>query len=85
MNEIRILGIQIYDRIKEAGLTQQILSKYAGCIKTRLRFHELNDAVCSRVGFVLLELAGDKDDWSQFEAELHAIEGLKVQKMSFVV
>lgn len=83
MNELRILGIQIYDRVKESGRTQKVLTEYGHCIKTRLGFHELNEAINSRVGFILLELAGKQSDWDNFEAELAKIGGLAVKKMSF--
>ena len=59
MKEQRIIGINVLDRIKEAGRTQQILSKYAASIKTRLAFHELSDDICRRKGFSILELTGE--------------------------
>jgi hypothetical protein len=83
MNEKRIIGINVLDRIKEAGRTQQVLSKYATSIKTRLGFHELSEDVCSRNGFVVLELTGKKSDWDNLENELNNIGGINIQKMSF--
>ena len=83
MKEKRIIGINVMDRIKEAGKTQKILSKYATSIKTRLGFHELSEDICSRNGFVILELTGEKTDWDQLENELNEIGGVNIQKMSF--
>ncbi len=83
MEEKRIIGINVLDRIKEAGRTQKILSKYATSIKTRLGFHELSDDICSRNGFVVLELTGKKSDWDNLENELNSIGGINIQKMSF--
>lgn len=83
MKEKRIIGINVLDRIKEAGRTQNVLSKYATSIKTRLGFHELSEDVCSRNGFVILELTGEKTDWDKLENELNEIGGINVQKMSF--
>ncbi len=40
---IKVLGIKIVDRIKEAGLTQEILSKHSAVITTRMGFHEVTD------------------------------------------
>ena len=40
---IKVLGIKIIDRIKEAGLTQEILSRHATVITTRLGFHEVTE------------------------------------------
>jgi hypothetical protein len=85
MNELRVLGIHVFDRIKEAGRTQKILSKYAFCIKTRMGFHELNADVCSRTGFIILELKGDAAKWEEFEKELMEIGGLDIKKMSFLL
>jgi hypothetical protein len=83
MTEKRIIGINVLDRIKEAGRTQKILSKYATSIKTRLGFHELSEDVCSRNGFVILELTGKKLDWDMLENELNEIGGINIQKMIF--
>lgn len=83
MKEKRIIGINVLDRIKEAGRTQMVLSKYATSIKTRLGFHELSEDVCSRNGFIILELTGEISDWDKFENELNEIGGINIQKMSF--
>lgn len=79
----KILGIQVYDRIKEAGKTQAVLTKYAHCIKTRLGFHELTENTCSRNGIIVLQLTGNLQDYQNFEGELNKIEGIKVQSMHF--
>ncbi len=83
MKEKRIIGINVLDRIKEAGRTQKVLSKYATSVKTRLGFHELSEDVCSRNGFIILELTGDNSKWDNLENELNEIGGINVQKMSF--
>lgn len=83
MHETRILGLLITDRIKEAGKTQVLMSKYARLIRSRLGFHELNDNVCSRVGIILLHLIGPPEEWDSFEAELRKVEGIELQVMSF--
>lgn len=78
-----ILGILVFDRIKEAGLTQQVLSKHADVIRTRLGFHELSETVCSRVGTIVLVLHGDPSKWEQLEEDLAQIGGIEIKKMSF--
>jgi hypothetical protein len=83
MNHLKIIGIQVLDRVKEAGLTQKALTRHANCIRTRLGFHELNDAVCSRTGLILLELCGDPQDQTNLENELKTIGGLNIQEMIF--
>ncbi len=79
----RLFGIKITDRIKEAGLVQKKLSDYGSVITTRLGFHELNDDLCSREGFMLLHLTGDNDECEELIAALNAIEGLFVSEMHF--
>ena len=83
MSEIRIIGLLITDRIKEAGRTQQILTKYAHIIKSRLGFHEVTEEVCSRVGVIILQLAGTRDECMNLEEELSQIGGVELQRMIF--
>jgi ribosome biogenesis SPOUT family RNA methylase Rps3 len=85
MKDIRILGLLITDRIKEAGRTQQLLSKFAHVIKSRLGFHEVTEDVCSRVGVIILQLAGDKEECLKLEDELKQIGGLELQRMVFTL
>lgn len=83
MKEMRILGLLITDRIKEAGRTQQVLSQHAHVIKSRLGFHEVSEDVCSRVGVIIVQLAGDLAECDRLEAELGGIGGLEIQRMAF--
>jgi hypothetical protein len=83
MQELRIIGLLITDRIKEAGLTQKVLSENAHIIKSRLGFHEVSEDICSRVGVILLQLRGKVADCDKLEKELREIGGIEVQKMSF--
>ncbi len=85
MNELRILGILIPDRVKDAVKIQQALTKYGCSIKTRLGLHEASSETCARNGLIILELTGKKEDWDALEKELMAVEGLKIQKMSFAL
>ncbi|MGA3014254.1 MAG: hypothetical protein ABSD71_09480 [Bacteroidales bacterium] len=83
MQELRIIGLLITDRIKEAGMTQQVLSQHAHLIKSRLGFHEVSEDVCSRVGVILLQLRGKPEECDKLENALRNIRGIEVQKMSF--
>ena len=67
---IKILTILVNDRIKEAGRTQELLTEFGNIIRSRLGFHEVSDKVCSRVGVIILHLAGNPKDWKAFEARL---------------
>lgn len=85
MKELRIIGLLITDRIKEAGRTQQTLTKYAHVIKSRLGFHEVTEDVCSRAGVVVLQLAGSIEESNKLEDELGQIGGIEIQRMVFIL
>jgi hypothetical protein len=80
---IKVLGIKIIDRIKEAGLTQEILSRHSDVITTRLGFHEVTEAVCSREAYIILHLNGDPADSEKLASELEALGGVELREMSF--
>jgi hypothetical protein len=80
---IKVLGIKILDRIKEAGLTQGILSRHASVITTRLGFHEVTDEVCSREAYIILHLNGDPSDSDELASELKALGGIDLREMIF--
>jgi hypothetical protein len=80
---IKVLGIKITDRIKEAGLTQGILSKHATVITTRLGFHEVTDEVCSREAYIILHLNGDPADTDKLASVLKKLEGIVIREMTF--
>jgi glycine cleavage system regulatory protein len=73
----------IKDRIKEANKTQAVLSKHGNIIKSRLGFHEVSESTCSRVGVMLLQLAGNNEDRQSFLKDLSAIEGIEIQQIKF--
>ncbi|MCX6268833.1 MAG: hypothetical protein NTW16_16025 [Bacteroidetes bacterium] len=85
MKDLRIIGLLITDRIKEAGRTQEALTKYAHVIKSRLGFHEVTEDVCSRIGVVILQLAGSREECARLEEELGKIGGLEIQRMVFTL
>lgn len=85
VEEIRVLGLLIRDRIKEAGQTQEVLTRNAHMIRSRLGFHEVSEDVCSRVGVIILQLSGKPEEWERLETELSAIRGIEVQRMVFTL
>lgn len=80
---ITILGIKIIDRIKEAGLTQSILSKHGAVITTRLGFHEVTDEICSREAYIILHLRGDQSEAEILKSELMSLGGVEIRQMIF--
>jgi metal-responsive CopG/Arc/MetJ family transcriptional regulator len=83
MTELRIIGLLITDRIKEAGKTQEVLTRHAHIIKSRLGFHEVSESICSRVGFIILQVVGNNEEFENFLKELNEIRGVEVQQMVF--
>jgi|SRR5664280_214338 len=80
---IKVLGIKIIDRIKEAGLTQGILSRHANVITTRLGFHEVTEEVCSREAYIILHLNGNPADTDNLAMELKKLDGIETREMIF--
>lgn len=80
---IKVLGIKIIDRIKEAGLTQGVLSRHANVITTRLGFHEVTEEVCSREAYIILHLNGDPADTDNLAMELKKLDGIETREMVF--
>lgn len=79
---MKIIGIRIADREKEAGDVQSILTKYGCIIKTRLGLHEA-EKTCTSQGLILLELTGDTGEQSKLEEELQKVDGVSVKSMTF--
>jgi hypothetical protein len=80
---IKVLGIKIVDRIKEAGLTQEILSRHASVITTRLGFHEVTDNVCSREAYIILHLNDNHSESDKLIKELQPLGGIVIREMIF--
>ena len=78
---IRLLAIRLVDRIKESGNTQKVLTYHSDMILTRLGFHELNEQVCSREGYIVLQLRDDIDGYNNFRNDLNGIYGIEIKEM----
>ncbi len=77
---MKIVAIKIIDRIKEAGKTQSILSNHASEVLTRLGFHEVSDALCSREAVIILQVNSDA---ALLVEELQSLGGLVVRVVDF--
>jgi len=80
---IKVLGIKIIDRIKEAGLAQEVLSRHAAIITTRLGFHEVTDSVCSREAYIIIHLSGDPSISKALIMDLETLGGIEIREMTF--
>ncbi len=83
MTNIKIIGILIKDRIKEAGKVQKAMTDFAHIIETRMGFHEVSELKCSRIGFITLHLRGEQSEWDKFDEVLSAIGGIEVKTIQF--
>jgi hypothetical protein len=78
---IRLIAIKVVDRIKESGNTQKILTSHSDIILSRLGFHELNEQVCSREGFIVLQIRDDIDSYNNFRNDLNSIYGIEIKEL----
>ncbi len=83
MEETRILGIHVSNRVKDALKVQEILTKFGCSIKARLGLSDVHGQTCELCGLILLELTGDPKEADKLENELRKVEDLDVQKMIF--
>lgn len=83
MKELRVLGILVSHRNKDAVKIQEVLTRYGCNIKTRLGLHDVTDNPCSPHGLIILELMGDVEECNRLENELLEIDNLQVKKMVF--
>jgi hypothetical protein len=83
MKETWILGIRLSDHRLAASKVQDVLTKYGCTIRTRLGLHDIVEEYVSPGGIILLELAGDINEFMKLENELLAIDGVTVRKMVF--
>jgi len=78
---IRVLTIRVVDRIKESGHTQEVLTTHSHVIQARLGFHELNEQICSREGYIALLLKDDISGYEEFIADLNKIYGIETKEI----
>lgn len=84
MDRTLIMGVQVIDREHAALAVQQLLTAHGCLIKTRLGLHDTGGDYCSSAGLILIEFVKGKDEEvDALEAELKAIEGVKIGRMAF--
>ncbi|OFY16538.1 MAG: hypothetical protein A2X11_12565 [Bacteroidetes bacterium GWE2_42_24] len=83
MSYIRILGIRVADRTKEAETVQKLLTTYGCSVRTRLGLHVQNDLTDSSEGLIILELTGDTTEMDKLENALASTIGVDVSHMEF--
>jgi hypothetical protein len=83
MSDHRIVGVHITDRALNAGQVQELLSRHARLIRTRLGIHDVSESLASPHGLILLETVGTDADIDAFSDELRRLPGVQVQSMFF--
>ena len=85
MKEIRILGLLITDRIKEAGQTQEVLTRFGHIINSRLGFHEVTEETAAGWDLLSFSFQEMSANFDNLESALAEIRGLEVKRMQFSV
>lgn len=83
MSYIRILGIRVADRTREADAVQNLLTTYGCSVRTRLGLHAGNEQADSTEGLILVELTGDPAEMDKLENKLTGLTGVDVRRMEF--
>ena len=78
MDTYKIMIVKVNHRAQKATEMQEILTKFGCIIKVRLGLHEAGD-VCSNQGLIILQLAGEGEEVTNFEKELSAIDGVSAK------
>ena len=78
-----IVAIHITNRVKQASLVQNLLTKYGKYIKTRIGLHEATGKTAAPNGIILLELVKSERCVKTLLASLNAIEGVEAQCVVF--
>ena len=77
-----ILGLKMQTGTEYGPQLQEILSKYACAIKTRIGLHETSKILCETYGIVLLEIVDD-DILHLLQNDILDIDGIEMQVMKF--
>ncbi len=83
MEKHLIMGVHITNRMTHAGEVQNVLTKFGGCIRTRLGLHDVNKQGSSPNGVMVLECIGDEAVFNDLSGALSKIDGVEVKTMVF--
>lgn len=77
-----IMAIMLDRRVENAIPVQSVLTKHGCSIRMRLGLHEVGKDYCADWGLVLLQLCCTDCEAETLQAELEAIDGVKVKSMT---
>jgi len=78
-----IMAIHITDRVKQASLVQDVLTRYGGSIKTRIGLHEASETKASTNGLILVEFVGTPKKSEKMLTALNEITGVEAKSIIF--
>ena len=78
-----IFGVHLTNRVKHAGMVQEIFTQFGAHIRTRLGLHDVGPQGASPSGVIVLDVTGDDRALDRMTERLCAIEGVEVQRMVF--
>jgi len=81
MNCNYIVGIKLDNRVANAGVLQQALTKNGCLIKTRLGLHEVDDDTCANYGLIVLQPCGTLQEVEQLVKDLNTLDGITAKLM----
>ncbi len=78
-----IMAIHVTDRVKQASLVQDILTKHGSSIKTRIGLHEASETKASSNGLILVEFVGTLKKSEKMLAALNEVIGVEAKCITF--
>lgn len=72
----KIVAIKVENREEAVTKVQSILTENGCLIKVRLGLHDVNQAVCTSAGLILLEVFGDNAKIQEMVDSLNNLEGV---------
>jgi hypothetical protein len=75
------MAVLLARRVDSATEVQRILTKHGCMIRMRLGLHETSKDYCAEDGLILLQLCGEPQEYAALEADLSALDGVRVKTL----
>ena len=85
MSEIHcgtIMAVRPARRVASALCVQEVLTKHDCALRMRPGLHETSKDYCAEDGLILLQVCAASEETAALEADLAAVEGVRVKTMS---
>ena len=77
-----IMAVRLTRRVNSAVQVQEALTKHGCVIRMRLGLHETSKDYCAEDGLILLQVCATAEETAALEADLAALEGVRVKTMA---